>query len=288
MGGKIRKDVGEGKDRLRAITDELLATFGIFRADAAGHGVDGAVLLKREPGGDEAAAAEGGFHDYDAERKAADDPVADGEMPGVRKRSGRVFRNEQAPLDDRPAQSVIFFGVADIGARAEHGDGPARQIEGGEMCLLVDADGEAGNHGDARGREAAGYGLRRADAFPAACPGSDDAHAGIAEQAHVPLAVEAYRRIRQVLEQRWVAAVGPEQDGSGEFPCCVPFFPGGLAPFFRAEFADQVFPQARFAPVVGAPHGLECRAERIQKAFAASGSEPVGMRKGQRRPEFGA
>ncbi len=46
---------------LRAITDELLATFGIFRADAAGHGVDGAVLLKREPGGDEAAAAEGGF-----------------------------------------------------------------------------------------------------------------------------------------------------------------------------------------------------------------------------------
>lgn len=74
LGGKIRKDVGEGKDRLRAITDELLATFGIFRADAAGHGVDGAVLLKREPGGDEAAAAEGGFHDYDAERKAADDP----------------------------------------------------------------------------------------------------------------------------------------------------------------------------------------------------------------------
>ena len=29
LGGKIRKDVGEGKDRLRAITDELLATFGI-------------------------------------------------------------------------------------------------------------------------------------------------------------------------------------------------------------------------------------------------------------------
>ena len=83
-------------------------------------------------------------------------------MPGVRKRSGRVFRNKQAPLDDRLAQSVIFFGVADIGARAEHGDGPARQIEGGEMCLLVDADGEAGNHGDARGREAAGYCFWRA------------------------------------------------------------------------------------------------------------------------------
>lgn len=72
-----------------------------------------------------------------------------GKCRGSGKRSGRVFRNEQAPLDDRPAQSVIFFGVADIGARAEHGDGPARQIEGGEMCLLVDADGEAGNHGDA-------------------------------------------------------------------------------------------------------------------------------------------
>lgn len=101
-----------------------------------GHGVDGAVLLKREPGGDEAAAAEGGFHDYDAERKAADDPVADGEMPGVRKRSGRVFRNEQAPLDDRPAQSVIFFGVADIGARAEHGDGPAGRSRAARCACL--------------------------------------------------------------------------------------------------------------------------------------------------------
>ncbi len=100
------------------------------------------------------------------------------------------------------------------------------------------------------------YGLHRADAFPAACPGADDAHAGISEQAHVSLAVEAYRRIRQFLEQRGVAAVGPEQDGSSEFPCCVPFFSGsGSSPFFRAEFADQVFPQARFAPVVGAPHG---------------------------------
>ncbi len=39
---------------------------------------------------------------------------------------------------------------------------------------------------------------------------------------------------------------------------------------------------------IDAPHGLECRTERIQKAFTASGAEPAGMREGQRRPEFGA
>ena len=52
-------------------------------------------------------------------------------------------------MDDRPAQPVIFLGVADVGPRAEHGDGSAWQIAGSEMGLPVDADGEAGNHGDA-------------------------------------------------------------------------------------------------------------------------------------------
>ena len=51
---------------------------------------------------------------------------------------------------------------------------------------------------------------------------------------------------------------------------------------------DEIFPQARPAPVFDAPHGLECRTERIQKAFTASGAEPAGMREGQRRPEFRA
>ncbi len=122
----------------------------------------------------------------------------------------------------------------------------------------------------------------------------DDAHARISEQAHVSLAVEAYRRIRQFLEQRGVAAVGPEQDGSSEFSVLHPILSGRARAIFRAEFADQVFPQARFAPVVGAPHGPRMPSRTHPEGVCgfwlrarryAKGPAPPRIRRVRRRPE---
>lgn len=59
---------------------------------------NGTVLLQRDPGSDHAAAFERGFSHHDAEGKAADNPVADGEVRPLRQGAGRKLAEYKPPV----------------------------------------------------------------------------------------------------------------------------------------------------------------------------------------------
>ncbi len=208
-------------------------------------------------------------------------------MAGIRQRPRCVFGDEQALFDDCLTQSIVFFWIADIRTGAEHSDGAARQGQGRKVRLFVDADGQPGNHGDSRGGKPGGDGLGGAHAFPAAQPGADDAHAGVAEQGEVTPAVEAHGRVGEFPQQTRIAVVRPQEEGTGQAPRGFPFLFGAFPPRFGTEFADGRFPDARLGPARYAPHRAKGGTEDVKQALAASGPKPVRVGEGQRRPEFG-
>ena len=83
--------------KTRAVGDEAVAAAARARVDGAGDREHVASLLERRIGGDERARTlERRFDHHGRKTQAADDAVADGKMPALRRRSRRVFGKEDA------------------------------------------------------------------------------------------------------------------------------------------------------------------------------------------------
>ena len=114
-----------------------------------------------------------------------------------------------APRSDQLAVQAAARGrVRDVGAAREHGDGPRRprRLGGRERADVrggVDAEREAGDHGDARGGERAPEPAGDLDAVrrPAARADDGDAVAGGGQRGDGPGDVEHRRRVGELAQR---------------------------------------------------------------------------------------
>jgi hypothetical protein len=125
----------------------------------AGHGADIAALVERGAGGDEAAGLGRRLDHDDGAGEARDDPVAGGEMAGLRFEPDGLFGQQQAPGGDVGGKGGVFGRVDHVDAAGHRGDGAGGQ--GGGMGGGVDAARQARDDDEARlteiGGERAGH-----------------------------------------------------------------------------------------------------------------------------------
>src|ERR1700681_3439701 len=110
-------------NELRSLLDQGIRAPGILVGYVARNGVDVAVLFEGAAGSDARAAVFRGFDHQYAGGRAADDPVADGNVLWSRESSDRELRDQRATdSHDLLGEPRVFLGVHDVNSGAEDGD----------------------------------------------------------------------------------------------------------------------------------------------------------------------
>ena len=94
--GKVFQHIFRRENRFGPLPDKLLAAEALTGQGRSRYGIDFPPLLQRQARGDEGPGTAGGLHHDHAQRKTADDAVADREIFPQGRCAGSKFRDQQA------------------------------------------------------------------------------------------------------------------------------------------------------------------------------------------------
>src|SRR5688572_6855460 len=89
-----------------------------------------------------------GLDNQRAERKPADDPVANRKELRCRPRAQRKFRYQRAACCDLLGQGTVALRIDLVEPRSKHGDRPTAGFERGRMGDSVDTDRQTADNGN--------------------------------------------------------------------------------------------------------------------------------------------
>ena len=173
-------------------------------------------------GGDQGTASGPRLDHHDDVGQRGDDPVAGRKRPAANGRARRELRDDEALAQQPGMEGPLGPRIRDVGAAAEHRDGPAARLQRARVSGRVDAERQAADHGHAGRREAPTQVAGDAQSIGAGPASAHHRHQRLGGQlAQTPRVgrEENGGRAGQVVQRGRVAAVVPadrvEPGGSG-------------------------------------------------------------------------
>jgi hypothetical protein len=160
-----------------------------------------------------------------AEREAADDPVADGEVLRERRRPQGKLRYHGPPRGDLAVESAILPRIRNIQTRTEHSHRPSF-LESPPMGAGVDARGQAAGDDATAAGQVAGQLLGHGPPVRGGPPRADDGHRGISKSLRIALAIEDEGRIEDLSQVARISGVLKGQESIRLPPDFFQFPPG--------------------------------------------------------------
>ena len=157
-----------------------------------------APLLERGFRRDERAALQRRLDDDDGAREAADDAIAQREMPRARRRAGRELADNRAAFEDLPRERGVLRRVDHVGAAPQNRDRAPRSVEGAAMGRGVHAAGQSADHYQTGIRQLPSEPRRDRDASRRRRPRADDRDRGAVERLRAAPDPQHDRRVRKL------------------------------------------------------------------------------------------
>ena len=237
----------------RALAQKLIAAPAERLAGRPGHCEDVPALVRGPAGRDQRAAALLCLDDHDAVGQGADDAVARREVPGVRRRAGRVFREQAALLRNAQKERTVFLRIDDVHPAAQDAEHRAAAVQRAVRGSRIDAAGHAGDDDGAAAGDLPAETQGRLAAPVIGRAGADQTDAGLLFQiGQPPDAVEHRRRIHGHAQTRGIVRLAEVEDAD-------PALPAAGANLLRAA---EVFTGQDFAEPVAKPFAAQRRSVR--------------------------
>ena len=197
--------------------DQAVGARAHGRVRRAGDGEYLPVLVQGQPGGDQRAAVLGGLHRRHARGQAAEDAVADGEAPPLRRGAGRVFRQDGPRGGHVLVESLVAPGVDHVHPAGQHRHRRAAALEGPLEGGRVDALGQAGEHQRPRPGQLQAQPPRHGHAVGGTLPGPHDGDGQLLVKAEEPpLHIEHQGKVVELEQTLRVGRVLVGQQGDAQ------------------------------------------------------------------------
>lgn len=226
---KSLDDIGGPGNKVRALLDEVVATFCARIERGAGDGEDLAVLLESHARRDERAGALGRLDDDDTEREPGHQAVAAWKVPGAGLPAHGHLGDQGATLvQDGFGQRDVLGRIEFVEPAGQHGHGSGAKTGG--MRRGVDAARQAGDDRIALGAEVAGQHPSEFLTGGGGVARADDADGELPGEVFATDHGEQGRGMRDVAQQRRIGGFARSDEA------CPAFLYGGE---FVFDFVDR-------------------------------------------------
>ncbi len=214
-------------DQLGPLLDQKMGAGALEGINAARHGEYIAALVQGRRCGNQGTAVPGGLHNDRPPAQSADDPVADGEIFGLRGGPCRELRHNGAVFLYPPEQCPVGLGIHHINARPQNPYGKTISHQTPAVSGGVDPSCQAADYTYAPSCQTQGDFFRRLSAVVGRVPRPHNADQCFLERDLFPPDIQYHRRIVDLSQECRVRGVGVDEN-PGITLFRLPYFTFGL------------------------------------------------------------